>query len=290
MKLPAFDYRAPTSVEEATALLGAEGSDASVLAGGQSLLLDLRYERVRPGVLVDVNGLPGLAAIGDHAGSAEVGALVRHRALESADCVPGPLGPLLAEAAPFVAHAPIRARGTLVGSLCWAHPAAEWCAVALLAEAEIVTSGPGGERVIGAAEWFLGERRTARRPDELVLAVRLPPLPPGTGVAFAEHRRTHASFALVAVAASVTLDAAGAVTEARISLAGAADRPLRATDAESALRGAAPTDQALRAAAEAAAVASDPADEPHASAGYRRHVVRVLTKRALGTATTRPER
>jgi carbon-monoxide dehydrogenase medium subunit len=282
VKLPPFDYRAAGSVDEAVSVLAEHGPAAAVLAGGQSLLLELRYRRHRPALLLDINPLADRLGLARDGAALRVGALVRHAALErlTGD---DPLSVLLRQVARYVAHPPIRTRGTLAGSLAWAHPAAEWCAAAVALDAAVTLRGRGGERTVAAAAWFRGPLRTARQPDELVTEVRLPLLADGTGVGFAEHRRTAASFALAAAVAAVRV-VDGRIASARIGLANAADVPLRAAAAEEALRGAEPTGAALDAAAEAAAAGADPVAEEHCPVGYRRQVVRVLVRRSLDQA------
>jgi carbon-monoxide dehydrogenase medium subunit len=288
VKLPAFAHRAAGSAEEAVAFLAEAGTEGAVLAGGQSLLLELRYGQARPGVLVDVNRAPDLAGIQVADGRLRLRALTRHAAVERLE-LDDPLGRLLRRAAPYVAHPPIRARGTFTGSLAWAHPASEWCALARALDATVTVRGPGGERDVPAATWFRGPHRTSRTPDEVVTEVALPLLGAATGVGFAEHRRTSASFAMAAAGCAVQL-AGGRVTAARIGLANAADVPLRAAAAEAVLVGSDGSPEAVRAAAEAAARESDPAGEPHCSADYRRHVLGVLVRRALDQALSETAR
>ncbi|SHG28598.1 FAD binding domain-containing protein [Geodermatophilus nigrescens] len=282
MKLPPISYRRAGSADEAVALLAESGDDAAVLAGGQSLLLELRYGDVRRGVLVDLAGAADLAGLAVADGELRLGALVRHAAVERLE-LDDPLARLLRRAAAYVAHPPIRARGTFAGSLAWAHPAAEWCALARALDARMTVRGPAGEREVAAEDWFRGPHRTQRAPDEVLTAVTLPLLGAGAGVGFAELRRTSGSFALAAAGCAVHV-AAGRVTRARIGLANAAGVPVRAAEAEAALVGSDGSPDAVRAAADAAAAAADPASEPHCSAEYRRHALGVLTARALTEA------
>ena len=279
-----FSYHAASSVRAATAVLAKAGDDAAVLAGGQSLLIEMRYRRVRPALVLDINRVAELGGLRAEGPWLHVGALARHRELERAAAAGAvgtdPLGTLLKLAATHIAHPPIRTRGTFAGSIAWAHPAAEWCALAVALSADIVLASATGTRSVPADQWFTGRHRTARKPDELVTGVRLPLLGAGTGAGFAEHRRTHGSFALAAALATVQLSG-GRVTWARIGLANAAEVPLRARQAEQVLAGQPLSPRLLEEAAEAAAAAADPAAEPHCSAGYRRHVLRVLTRRSL---------
>jgi carbon-monoxide dehydrogenase medium subunit len=281
MKPAPFDYLAAHSAGEVLDAL-ADG-ETRVLAGGQSLVLEMNYRTARPRRLVDINRVPGFDGLTERDGSLLVGPLVRHRRFES-DAVPGPLGELLRMVVRRIAHPPIRARGTMLGSLAYAHPAAEWPAVIRLLDAELELIGPQGRRVVPAAEFFTGPHETVRRPEELLAGVRLPQLPDGTGVGFAEHRRTHASFAQLAALAALTVTD-GRVASARIGLVNAGDRPLRAEAAERALIGG-PLDAA--ACAEAARIAgtddADPRPQPYADLDYQRHAVSVLVRRALGQA------
>ncbi len=320
MKPPPFRYRAVASVPEATGLLAELGTHAAVLAGGQSLLIDLHFRRARPEMVVDINQLSELAQLQVADGWVQIGALVRHRELEQVQLGQGagrpggsgratdgggratsgggrptdgggratsgsvdPLGRLCALAARHIAHPPVRVRGTFAGSVAWAHPAAEWCALAAAMEAEMLLASAAGTRTIPASQWFTGRHQTARRPDELLTAVRMPLLGAGTGVGFAEHRRTHASFAMAAALTAVSVTE-GRVNWARIGMASAADVPVRARAAESVLAGQAVSEQLVAQAAEAAAAAAEPVPEPHCSPGYRRQALRVMVQRSLQQA------
>lgn len=269
MKPPRFDYLPAGSVDEALAALAEPGS--VVLAGGQSLLLELAYRQRRPRLLVDINRLDELHRLAAGEGTVRIGALVRHRDLEQDDGS-GPVRRLLAKAAPYVAHPPIRNRGTFAGSLAWAHPAAEWHAVALACDARITMQTARGSRQVSVGDWYLGPYRSAAGPDELITEVELA-APARAGAGFAEHRRTHASFADVAVAALVSVEH-GAVRAARIGIVGAADTPFRATDAELAIVDSSP-----------AAAAGHAAAALHSGvAGYRAALARELTRRAVAEA------
>lgn len=285
MKPPPFAYKETGSLDETTRVLSDNGDRAAVLAGGQSLLIDLRYRAVHPRLVLDINQVRELEGIEAGDGQLRIGALVRHRDLENAPVEGDGLGQLLSTAARHVAHPPVRARGTFAGSVAWAHPAAEWCAITAGLGGVVELRSVTGQRAVPAAEWFTGRHRTARRPDELVTAVRLPLLGPDAGAGFAEHRRTHASFAMAAAFAAVRRAAPGSViTWARIGMANAADVPVRARAAEDMLTGEEPGRDLLDAAAESAAAAADPVAEPHCPAEYRRHVLSVLVRRSLEEA------
>jgi carbon-monoxide dehydrogenase medium subunit len=295
VKPAAFDYLAPSTVHEAVDALADTGRQTQVLAGGQSLILEMHYRRSRPDLVVDINRVRDLDHLRVNDGVLHVGALVRHRVFESAQVAPGPLGRLLSLAVVNIAHPPIRALGTMAGSLAYAHPAAEWCTIAVALDADIELHGLSGVRMIGARDYFHGPHQTARRPQELITTVRLPLLGNTTGVGFVEHRRTHASFALIAVVATLTvLD--GVIAEARIGLANAADRPVRAYAAERSLIGA-EADQPVsdrrlsehhpfgRAGRIAAERDADPRAQPHADVEYQRQVIAILVGRALCQAS-----
>jgi carbon-monoxide dehydrogenase medium subunit len=286
MKPPKFEYLAPTSLDEALALLTEHGDEAKVLAGGQSLVPLLNFRLVRPGYLVDLNEIQGLAYIRQENGRVAIGALTRQRALETSTLVRDRV-PLLADAMPQIGHVQIRNRGTIGGSLAHADPAAELPAVVAALEGELVVRGAGGERVLRAEEFFVAYLTTALRPTELLVEVRLPVAPPRTGTAFLEVSRRHGDFALVGVAASVTLDEAGACTRCAIALTGVGSAPVVAREAARRLVGAMPTIEVLEDVGRLAAADLRPDGDLHASSHYRRHVAGVLTRRALGRAVER---
>jgi carbon-monoxide dehydrogenase medium subunit len=281
-----FEYRSPESVEEAVALLAEHGEDAHVLAGGQSLLPLMALRLARPSLLVDVGRIAGLGALSVD-GDLGVGATVTQRAVERSAEV-AERCPLLHQAVPFIAHPPIRTRGTIVGSLAHADPAAELPAVAAALDARVVLRRAGGERVVAAEDFFLGYLTTARRPDELVVEVRFPTVAARTGTAFVEISRRHGDFALVACAVAVTLDDGGRVSEARVALAGVDTVPVRGRRAEAALLGRTPGAQAWNEAAAEASADLRPLSDLHATGAYRRHVAGVLIGRALAGAAGRP--
>lgn len=200
MKPAAFDYVAPRTVPEAVDALCDPGRKAQVLAGGQSLILEMHLQRIRPDLIVDINRVAVLDHMRADADTLRVGALIRHRVFETPHAVPGPLGSLFSLAVVNIAHPPIRNRGTMVGSFGWAHPASEWCAIGVALDARIELHSPAGVREVAAGEYFRGPHETVRRPWELITCVQYPLLDHDTGVGFIEHRRTHFSFAQVAVA------------------------------------------------------------------------------------------
>ena len=289
MKPAPFDYFAPGTLDEALALLAEHGDEAKPLAGGQSLIPAMNFRLARPRVLVDLNRVGALSYIRAEKSGLEIGAMTRQRAVERSDVV-ARAAPLLTEAMPAIAHPQIRNRGTVGGSIAHADPSAELPAVALALDARFRARSATGERTIVAADFFKGMLETALEPGELLVEIALPPLRPRTGTAFLEVARRHGDYALVGVAAVVTLDATGRCQAARIALLSVGDGPVLAVEAGKTLVGQKRSDELLRAAADAAAKRDvDPPSDIHASAAYRRRLVDVLTRRALARAFERAE-
>ena len=282
MKPPKFDYHAPTTVDEALALLQRYGGDAKVLAGGQSLMPLLNFRLSRPAALVDLNRIPALAYIREHDGQVRLGAMTRQRTIEFDSIVARKL-PLLREATRWVGHLPIRTRGTIGGSIAHADPSAEYPAVLTALEGEVVARGPKGERVVPARDLFRTYLTTSLEPEEILVEVRLPSTPAGAGVALEEFARRHGDFAIVGIAAMIAREGQRC-TQARLATAGAGPVPLRLRAAEEILEREGLGDAAIEAAARRAAELVSPDSDIHASADYRRHLTGVLTRRALKRA------
>ena len=282
MKPPVFDYHAPASVDEALELLGRYAGEAKVLAGGQSLMPLLNFRLSRPAALIDLNRISALAYIREDAARVRLGAMTRQRTIEFSPIVRERL-PLLAEATALVGHLPIRTRGTIGGSLAHADPSAEYPAVLAALDGEVAVRGPRGERVLRAAELFAGPLTTSLAPDEIVVEVRFPTAPPGSGSAFEELSRRHGDFAIVGIACQLIGDGARCAA-ARIAVAGAGPVPARLRPAEEILERDGVSDAAIAAAARRSAELVDPQEDIHASAAYRRNLTRVLTGRALRRA------
>jgi carbon-monoxide dehydrogenase medium subunit len=285
MKLPCVEYEAPATAGEAASLLAEYQDEASVLAGGQSLIPLLALRLARPAVLVDVNGVAGLSGISRSGGWLAVGATTREYVAEESPEVAQAV-PLLAAALPLIGHEAIRNRATIGGSLAHADPAAELPAVARALDAEFVVRSASQTRVIAAADWFEGYLATARRPDELLTEVRFPVAAPGTGAAFREVARRHGDFAIVGLAAQLTLAQDGTITDARLAFSGVADVPVRATDAEDLLGGRRPSAELFAAAAAAAAASLAPPADLHGSSEYRKKVAAALVRRGLRAAAS----
>jgi carbon-monoxide dehydrogenase medium subunit len=279
VKPAAFRYERPDSIEETVSLLAEHGDEAKVLAGGQSLVPMMNFRLARPAVVVDLDAVPGLDTIVRSERAVAIGAMVRHRALEQPE-FDGPLGALVAQAAHHVGHLPIRLRGTFGGSIAHADPAAEWCLVARVLNAEVSVRSVRGERAIGAADLFETVFTTTIADDELLTEVRLPMLTADWSTGFSEFSRRAGDFAVVAVATAVRHDA-GLVAEARIAAGGVAGTPVRLPAAEATLLGRPLDAAAVDDAAEAGAREVDPTGDIHGSSSYRRDLVRALTRRAL---------
>jgi CO/xanthine dehydrogenase FAD-binding subunit len=273
-------------VDEALAHLAEHGDAAKVLAGGQSLVPLLNLRLAAPDVLIDVNRVASLDGIAAWDGGLAIGAMARQSALERSRLAQERL-PLLVEAARMVGHPTIRHRGTVGGSLAHADPAAELPAAMLALDASFIARSKRGERTIPAADFFIGYLTTALAPDEMLVEVRAPGMPPGTGAAFAELSRRHGDFAICGAAAMVTLDERGACERVRVALCGVGAGPVRAQGVEDALHGETPGGGALESAAQRAVEAIDPPSDIHGSATYRRKMAVVMTRRALALATER---
>ena len=285
MKPPAFEYVAVASTEEAVAQLAAHGDDARLLAGGQSLMPILNMRLATPGRLVDLNRVGALSYIVERRGGVAIGAMTRQRTAERSELVATAV-PLLAEALPWVGHTAIRNRGTIGGSLAHADPAAELPAVAVCLDARFTVRGEAGERTLAAREFFRGYLTTALAPTELLAEVWFPSALPGTGAAWIEFARRHGDYALVGVAAVVTLEGS-TVRRASLAVTGVDGVPVRAIDAERLLIGAPLSAESMAAAAESVRRTLEPQDDIHATAAYRRHLAGILIVRALTRAGDR---
>ncbi|MDH3499473.1 MAG: FAD binding domain-containing protein [Acidimicrobiia bacterium] len=276
MKPAAFAYHAPDSIAGAIELLSS-ADDAKILAGGQSLVPTMNFRLARPAALVDINRIVAMDSVSTADGVLEIGALARHASFES-PVEPGRLGQILARVARFIGHHPIRIRGTFVGSLAHADPAAEWCVVARTLDAMMVAAGPSGVRYIDAETFFQTLFSTDLRPNEILTSVRLPLLDATQHAGFAEYARRTGDFALTM--ALVVLDVTdGVIERARIGLGGVADKPIRVPDAESAIVGMRP-EVAADVVGDAAASSIVPLGDIHGSPEYRTDLIRAMVRRA----------
>lgn len=286
MKPARFEFVQPATIEDAVAFKAAYDGDASVLAGGQSLVPMLNFRIARPAALIDLSSVRGLDTISVEPDLIRLGAMTRSGALERhrdaiAAC------PLLGQALANVAHPVIRNRGTVGGTLAHADASAEMPTVLTALDGEVEVHGPGGARTITAEDLFVFHLTTSLEADEVLTEVRYPTLPATSGSAFVEFARRHGDYAIVGVAAIVSLAADGNIGRARLAYSGIGPTPIRAREAEDGLRGQPPTVAAFAEAGEQAQRLVDAVDEDQASVGYRRSLVRTLTARALAEAVAR---
>ena len=280
MKPPAFDYVAPETLDEATSALR-DNPEAKVLAGGQSLLPLLNFRLAQPALLVDLRRVPDLDGISNLDGHVRVGAMVRQRRAEESDVL-AERCPLVGAALRHVAHPQIRSRGTVGGSIAHADPAAELPAVLVALDGRVRAVGPDGERWIEAADLYESFFTTSLGADEILAEVELPAAPPRTGTACVEIARRSGDYAICGAVAQVSLAEDGAIAEAHLALFGVGSRPYRARTVEAALAGAEPG--AIADAAQAADDGLEPLGDVNSSPDYKRHLARVVTRRALEQA------
>ncbi|MGB0626448.1 MAG: FAD binding domain-containing protein [Alphaproteobacteria bacterium] len=280
MKPAPFTYHDPTTADEAVALL-ASHEDAKILAGGQSLMPMLNMRFVVPDHVIDLNRIDGIAGIRDAGDRIEIGAMTRQRDLMR-DPVIAAKAPVIAEALNWVGHFQTRNRGTIGGSLCHLDPAAELPCLMALYDAELKVQGPDGGRTIPFAEWPLAYMLPSIGPDELLTGIEVPHWDGNHGYGFVEFARRHGDFAIVAVAALLGV-VGGKITRAAIAIGGADTSPIRLTEAEDALVGAAPDADAFAAAAEIAR-GIDAMSDAYVSTAYRQRLAATLVARALTAA------
>jgi carbon-monoxide dehydrogenase medium subunit len=273
-----FDYVAPATVEEALSALAQAGDEAKVLAGGQSLLPVLRMRLNAPSMVIDLSKIESLRGVRDEGSELAIGAMTTYQTLLDDASVHDHLL-LLTKATETIADPQIRHRGTIGGALAHADPAGDLGAAALALDASFVVTGSSGSRTVPAAEFFSGLFETAIGEDELLTEVRFPKHT-GWGAHYEKFVRVSHQWSIVAVAATVKADG-GTIQEARIGLTNMGDRPLRATGVEQALVGQPATEDAVRAAAGAAAEGTNPPSDLNGDAEYRRSIVPVLTRRAV---------
>ena len=273
-----FDYVAPSTVEEALAALAEAGDEAKVLAGGQSLLPVLRMRLNAPSVVIDLGRVESLRGVRVEGGELVVGAMTTYQALLD-DAAVAEHALLLKKAVETIADPQIRHRGTLGGALAHADPAGDVGAPALALDASFVVTGSSGSRTVAASDFFAGLFETAVGEDELLTEIRFPSHA-GWGAHYEKFVRVSHQWSIVAVAATVKADG-GTIQEARVGLTNMGDRPLRASAVEQALVGQPATEDAVRAAAAAAAEGTDPPSDLNGDADYRRSIVPVLTRRAV---------
>jgi aerobic carbon-monoxide dehydrogenase medium subunit len=282
----AFEYHAPSSIGEATKLLATLGDDAKVLSGGQSLIPLMKLRLASPRHVVDINGIPGLAYIREADGFLRIGGLTREADLEESEIVRTRY-PLLLDTCQVIADPVVRNLATLGGNLAHGDPANDHPATMLAYGAEVLAAGSRGERRIPIASFFTGPFTTALSADEIVVEIRIPTPPPRSGGAYLKLERKVGDFATAAVAAQITLGSTGVCEQVGIGLTNVGPTPIRPGNAEAALKGKRPDENAIKEAARLAAEASRPSADLRGPAEYKKDLVRVLTARALRIAIER---
>jgi carbon-monoxide dehydrogenase medium subunit/6-hydroxypseudooxynicotine dehydrogenase subunit alpha len=286
VKPPRFEYHDPRSVDEAFGLLAEHGDEAKALAGGQSLVPLLNFRLAQPEHLIDLNRIGALSGIRREDGTLRIKAMTRQATLEASPLV-REHWPLIGDALHFVAHAQIRNRGTVGGSVAHADPAAELPMVFTVLDAKFRVASARGERTIEPADFFVTHLTTTIEPDEMLVEIEVPPVAPRTGHAFTEFARRHGDFGLGGAGALIAVDEQGVCQRAALGLLAAAPTPVRASEAESMLVGER-IDEALAAkAGERAAAGVQPTGDIHGSAGYRKRLIGVMARRAILAAAER---
>ena len=286
MKPASFKYVAAASVDHALSLKAEHGDDAKFLAGGQSLMPAMNFRLAQPAVLIDINEIADLTGIRRSAAATRVGPVTRYRALQR-DAAFARDFALIGEALPHIAHPQIRNRGTIGGNLAHADPASELPAIALALGARFHARTATQERWIEASDFFVGALTTDLQPDEMLVGIELLLPKPRTGCCFMEIARRRGDFAIVGVAAMMTLGERDECTDVRLAFCGVGETPVDASSAAEVLVGGTPTEAAIRDVAASVQGMIDPGGSVHATAAYQRHVAGVLTERALRTAHQR---
>src|SRR5712692_3073721 len=282
----AFEYHAPTSVKEALGLLGKHKDDAKLLAGGHSLIPMMKLRLAQPKHLIDLRKVPGLSGIKEEGGAIVIGAMTTHWQMESSSLLKSKC-PILAETASVIGDPAVRNLGTVGGSLAHADPAADQPATVIALGVEFVCEGSKGRRTVKVDDWFKGLMATAVGEDEILVEVRVPVLPASTGAAYLKFPHPASRFAVVGVAAAVTLDSKGACSKASVGITGAGTKAVRAKGVEAGCNGKKLDAAAIEAAAQKAAEGVDVQADLQGSVEYKSHLCRVFAKRALTEAVKR---
>jgi len=280
---PAFEYLRPNTVPEAIALLQQHGDEAKILSGGQSLIPMMKLRLARPGFLIDINRIPGLAYIREEGGFLKIGGLTRESEIEASPVVKSKYR-LLLETAAVIADPQVRNLATVGGNLAHGDPANDHPATMLALGAQIVVTGPQGERVIPIGDFFVSLFTTALKQDEILTEIRIPVPPAKSGGAYLKVERKVGDFATVAVAVQLTLDGAGAVQRAGIGLTNVGPRPVKAQKAEDFLKGKKLDAATITQAAQLAADDAHPSSDLRGPADYKKALVKELTRRAIAKA------
>lgn len=281
-----FDYVVPATIDEALSLLAQHPDEAKILAGGHSLIPAMKLRLAMPQLLVDIGRIKDLAYIREEGAQIRIGAMATHYQMESSDMLKR-LCPLLPECAAHIGDVQVRNKGTIGGSLAHADPAGDWPAAVIALRAELVAVSAKGERTIAVDDFFVDMLTTALEPNEILREIRINTPQGKFGHSYMKVAQPASGFAVVGIAASLTLDANGTCQQVSIGVTGVASKAYRASAVEKALSGLAPNDQTI---ANAAAHASDGIDanaDLFASADYRRHLAQVYTRRAIAQAASR---
>jgi aerobic carbon-monoxide dehydrogenase medium subunit len=282
----AFEYHAPTSVRDALGLLGQWKDDAKVLAGGHSLIPMMKLRLAQPTHVIDLRKVPGLAGIRRDGNTIVIGALTTHWQVESSTLVRETC-PILSDTASIIGDPAVRNLGTMGGSLAHADPAADYPATMLALGVELVCEGAKGRRTVKVDDWFHGLMQTALGEDEILVEVRVPAWPAGSAGAYMKFPHPASRFAVVGVAAMVTLDGKGVCTKASIGVTGAGTHAVRAKGVEAGLTGKALDAATIEAAAQKAADGVDVQADLQGSVEYKSHLCRVFARRAVEAAVKR---
>ena len=282
----AFEYHAPTSVTDALGLLGQLKDDAKILAGGHSLIPMMKLRLAQPKHLVDLRKVPGLKGIKEDKGALAIGAMTTHWEVESSALVKSKCA-VLSEVAGIIGDPAVRNLGTVGGSLAHADPAADWPAIMIALGAELVCEGPKGRRTAKVDDWFKALMSTALGDDEILVEVRVPLLAAGSGAAYLKFPHPASRFAVVGVAAAVTLDKQGVCTKASVGVTGAGTKAVRAKGVEAGCTGKKLDAATIEAAAQKGADGVDVQADLQGSVEYKSHLCRVFAKRALTEAVKR---
>jgi carbon-monoxide dehydrogenase medium subunit len=285
----AFEYVRPTNLAEAIRLLASQGDDAKILAGGHSLLPMMKLRLADPSLLIDIGRLPELSGIHEQDETIVIGACTTHYAAETSALLQQRC-PLLAETAATIGDIQVRNRGTIGGSIAHADPAADWPAAVLALDAQLKLAHDSGERLVSASEFFVDLLTTTMEDHEILTEIRIPVNPPRTGSAYLKVSQPASGFALVGVAAHVTLGADNTFQDVAVGITGVGSAPYRASAAEQALQGQAATPDAVAQATLQAADDVEALEDLHASSDYRLHLACVYSKRALQKAIERAQR
>ena len=283
---PSFEYLRPKTIPEAIAFLQQYGDDAKILSGGQSLIPMMKLRLARPGYLVDINRIAGLSHIKEEGGFLKIGGLTREAELEASPVVRAKY-PIIIDTAHVIADPQVRNLATVGGNLAHGDPANDHPATMLALGAQIVATGPKGERVIPVEDFFLSLFSTALQHDEILTEIRIPVPLPRSGGAYFKLERKVGDFATAAVAAQLTLDGNGACQKVGIGLTNVGPTPIKARKAEDFLRGKKLDGSTIAQAAQLAADESEPSADLRGPVEYKKSLVKELTKRALTRAVER---